>query len=240
MVAAVWRSSRSSRSSPRSPHSLFFFLFFLFLYELHAQNHQQACKCFHHELMNPQMHITCKLGVVFFHKHCKENNNNRGAQWWHLWSDRQVSPLCLHMDDIFDVISFCCTLARRKDAAALKRTRGEAPAPTSLYLRHALYALTHMSLWYLCITVCPQQQQSGVQEQKQEMLTGESLNRRNQTSGLDWKVAAKDKNNITVASYEKNSKQSNRSARPLWKCTWVHKFHQRNTIQVCFCCLRIL
>lgn len=188
--------------------------------------------------MNPQ--ITCKLGVVFFQKHCKENNNNRGAEWWHLWLDRQVSPLCLHMDDIFDVISFCCTLAKRKDAAALKHTQGEAPAPTSLYLRHALYALTHMSLWYLCITVCPQQQQSGVQEQKQEMLTGESLNRRNQTSGADWKVAAKDKNNITVASYKKNSKQSNRSARPLWKCTWVQKFHQQNTIQVCFCCVRIL
>lgn len=60
--------------------------------------------------MNPQMHITFKLGVFFFfHKRCKENNNNRGAQWWHLWSDRQVSPLCLHMDDIFDVISFCCS-----------------------------------------------------------------------------------------------------------------------------------
>lgn len=81
------------------------FLFFLFLYESQAQNHRQACECFHHELMNPQMHITCTLGVVFFHKHCKENNNNRGAQWWHLWLDRQVSPLCLHMDDIFYVIS---------------------------------------------------------------------------------------------------------------------------------------
>lgn len=37
-----------------------------------------------------------------------------------------------------------------------------------------------MSSWCLCITVGPQQQQPGVQEQEQEMLTGECLNRRNQ------------------------------------------------------------
>lgn len=74
-MVAVWRSSRLSRSTF---HLIYFFLFFFFfLYESQAQNRRQACKCFHHELMDPQMHITCKLGVVFFHKHCKEKQQQQ-------------------------------------------------------------------------------------------------------------------------------------------------------------------
>lgn len=74
-----------------------------------------------------------------------------------------------------------------------KRTHGETPDPFSHYLRHALYALTHMSLWRLSITVCPQQWQSEHRNRKWH---------KPKDPVYDCEASAVGKNNTTMASHK--------------------------------------
>lgn len=78
-----------------------------------------------------------------------------------------------------------------------KRTQGETPDPVSHYLRHALYALTHMSLWRLCITVCPPQRHLAHRNRKWH---------KPKDPVCDCEASAVDKNNTAMAS-RKSSKQ---------------------------------